>query len=220
MSDPLARPLWRGRTNVDAMTIAAIEAAEQIAGFTFTVTQGSYQSSVPQSAGTHDKGGVIDFHTSTLAADQKARMIAALRNVGWAAWIRYPWQGDWPEHAHSVVIGHPYLADSAARQVTAYRNGLDGLAAGRPDYHPRPNPIPTFKWPPEDDMPYTEKELRDIIASEVAESESRVVGRIEQLDRDTLKVVRKLFTNIRVILKERFDVTDKDLDDIIGHLEP
>jgi hypothetical protein len=212
--DPLARPLWRGRTNVDAMTIAAIEAAEEIAGFAFTVTQGSYQSSVPQSAGTHDKGGVIDWHTSSLSDRDKVRMIAALREVGWAAWVRHPWQGDWPEHAHGVVIGHPYLADSAARQVEAYRDGLDGLAAGRADYHPRPDPIPTFAWPPEDDMADYADQLDEIQAT--AEKALAAVAELDEKIEQASKREERRFANLRVILKERFGATDRDLDEIMG----
>lgn len=157
MTDPLARPYWRGRSNVDAITIAAIEAAEKHAGFTFVITQGSYQGTGgdPDSAGTHGKGGVVDFSVRGRSPVERARMIWALRAVGcFAAWLREEWMGDWVDHVHAVLIDHPDLADSAARQVAEYRAGGDGLRGDRPDYHPRPNPIPVFQWPPteEDDM--------------------------------------------------------------------
>jgi hypothetical protein len=149
MPDPLARPYWRGRRNVDAITIAAIEAAEKKGGHEFEITQGSYQSSVEQSAGTHDRGGAVDF-----AWCGHWTCLRALREVGFAAWHRTPAQGDWSHHVHAVLIDHPDLAPSAARQVTAYRNGRNGLANNGPDDGPRVNPIPVFKWPPvqEDDM--------------------------------------------------------------------
>src|SRR5690606_18573494 len=111
MSDPrLARPLWRGRTNVDALTIACIEAAEKIGGHEFIVTQGSYQSSVAASAGTHDRGGAVDLRWCG-----HDKCVRALRLAGMAAWHRNPSQGPWPHHVHAVVIGHPSLAPSAAR---------------------------------------------------------------------------------------------------------
>lgn len=147
MSDPLARPSWRGRTNVDAMTIAALEYAERLAGHLFTVTQGSYQSSVEASAGTHDLGGAVDLRWTGDDSD-----IRALRRAGFAAWHRDPSQGDWPDHIHAVLIGHPNLAPSASRQVDAYYAGRNGLANSAADDGPRLNPIPVFTWPTEDDM--------------------------------------------------------------------
>lgn len=149
MTDALARPYWRGRTNVDAMTIAALEYAESIAGHEFVVTQGSYQSTVAASAGTHDGGGAVDLRWTGDGSD-----VLALRKAGFAAWHRWPAQGPWPDHVHAVLIGHPALAPSAARQVESYRAGRNGLASNAADDGPRLNPIPTFAWPPKeiDDM--------------------------------------------------------------------
>lgn len=140
----LARPLWRGRTNVDALTIAAIERAEKIGGHRFEVTQGSYQSGVAASAGTHDRGGAID-----LAWCGHVACVRALREAGFAAWHRTPAQGPWKDHIHAVVLGHPDLARAAERQVDAYGRGLNGLADGRQDDGPRvyPIPYPVFPWP-------------------------------------------------------------------------
>lgn len=152
MTDPMHRPPWRGRTNVDALTIQAIEAAEKQAGFTSVVTQGSYQTdTVKASAGTHDGGGVVDLRTRDLSADQKHRMVLALRQVGFAAWLRTPSQGPWVEHVHAVLIDHPKLAPSAARQVASYRSGRNGLANNGRDDGPRVSPIPVYKWRPSDD---------------------------------------------------------------------
>ena len=150
MPDPkLARPAWRGRTNVDALTIACIEHAESIGGHQFTVTQGSYQSGSgdPNSAGTHDLGGVVDLrwcgHTNC---------IRALRLAGMAAWHRTPAQGPWPDHIHAVVVSHPRLAMSAERQVNAYLTRRNGLASNGDDDGPwlTPIPEPVWPWPPAD----------------------------------------------------------------------
>lgn len=148
MTDPkLARPLWRGRTNVDALTIACIEHAESIGGHEFVVTQGSYQppgGGDLNSKGTHDKGGVVDLRWCGHVA-----CVRALRMAGMAAWHRTPAQGPWPDHIHAVVIDHPLLADSAARQVAAYRGGRNGLANNGPDDGPALSPIrvPVWPWP-------------------------------------------------------------------------
>jgi hypothetical protein len=168
MPNALARPVWRGRTNVDALTIAALEYAEALAGHEFIVTQGSYQSSVAASAGTHDKGGVVDLRWTGDNAD-----ITALRAAGFAAWHRTPAQGPWPDHVHAVLIGHPLLAPSAARQVESMRAGRNGLLNNGPDDGPRVTPHPrTNWWPPreEDDMPgYTEwpQEDRDALVADI-----------------------------------------------------
>ena len=160
MSDPrLARPLWRGRTNVDALTIAALEKAEQIAGHRFTITQGSYQSTVAASAGTHDKGGAVDLEWTGKVSD-----VLALRKAGFAAWHRNPTQGPWGHHIHAVVVDHPLLAPSAARQVTAYRNGRNGLSNNGPDDGPRINPIPVYVWE-DDDMATAKDEILAAIAA-------------------------------------------------------
>lgn len=174
MTDPkLARPAWRGRTNVDALTIACIEHAEQLVRHSapntahdFIVTQGSYQSTVAASAGTHDKGGAVDLRWCGHFV-----CLHALRRAGMAAWHRTPAQGPWPDHVHAVVIGHPLLADSAHRQVIAYLNGRNGLKNDGADDGPRLDPIPRPVWPypQEDDMPLSKDDI-DRIAAAVAKT--------------------------------------------------
>lgn len=156
MTDPkLARPSWRGRTNVDALTIACIERAEELvasfapaAAHVFVVTQGSYQSGHGDvnSAGTHDLGGVVDLKWCGHVG-----CVQALRMAGMAAWHRTPAQGPWADHIHAVVIGHPHLALSAERQVNAYLTRRDGLKSNGPDDGPRLDPIaePVWPWPPD-----------------------------------------------------------------------
>lgn len=204
MTDPrLARPLWRARTNVDAITIAAIEHAERIGLHPFLVTQGSYQAGAgdPNSAGTHDLGGVVDLrwcgHWSCLDA---------LRRAGLAAWHRTPAQGPWPDHIHAVVIGHPLLAEDAADQVAAYLAGRNGLANNGPDDGPRLSPIPRPVWPPhqEDDMtPEQNRKLdeihRVVLASREREQATRAraheaVRKLDRLlaDDDQARVLRQL----------------------------
>jgi hypothetical protein len=162
VSDPkLVRLPWRGRTNVDALTVACIEHAESLAGHAFTVTQGSYQSGGGDvnSAGTHDRGGVVD-----LSWCGHRDCVRALRQAGMAAWHRTPAQGPWVDHVHAVVIGHPLLADSAHRQVIAYLNGRNGLKNDGADDGPRLDPIPqpVWPWPKENDMALTDEDAQKV----------------------------------------------------------
>ena len=146
--NPLHRPLWRGRTNVDALTILALEAAEKLVGggFQAVVTQGSYQNPVSASAGTHSGGGVLDLRARDLTPVRKGQLLKALRQVGFAAWLRTPNQGPWVEHFHIVLIDHPLLSTQAATQVRDYRAGLNGLANKGKDDGPR-IPYKVFTWP-------------------------------------------------------------------------
>lgn len=72
----------------------------------------------------------------------------------------------------------------------------------------------------DDDMPFTEKQLTDIVENAVAKELASIKEQLDDLDTAHKALVRKLFANLRVILKERFEATDAELDDIIGHLEP
>lgn len=169
MADPLARPSWRGRTNVDALTIACIEHAESIGGHQFNVTQGSYQSGGGDvnSAGTHDLGGVVDLTWCGHDA-----CILALRKAGMAAtWHRTPAQGPWPHHIHAVVKDHPHQAAGARRQTSSVLGGRNGLANNGPDDGPRLNPFPDpiFPWPPEAEVtPEDFAKIRLIVREELA----------------------------------------------------
>lgn len=164
----LTRPSWRGRTNVDALTIAALARAEKIGGHEFVVTQGSYQSGGGDvnSAGTHDRGGVVDLRWCG-----HRDCILALRRAGFAAWHRTPKQGPWPDHIHAVVIDHPRLAASAARQVASYRAGRNGLASNGPDDGPRPAELdgPTFPYPPKPKADPNQKSRRRLLQLEKQE---------------------------------------------------
>lgn len=161
MPDPrLGRPLWRGRRDLDALTIAVLERAEEIAERRFTITQGSYNGGgVAASAGTHDAGGAVDLSVRGLSSAQVERTVLALRRAGGAAWHRLPSQGPWPEHIHMIVVDHPLLSPAAARQVVAYRQGRNGLAGNGRDDGPR-IPITAFPW--EDYMATSDEILRAI----------------------------------------------------------
>ena len=140
---------------VDEITHQALLAVEKRLGYELTIVQGSYNTGgVSASSGTHDGGGVVD-----LTAFDWAKKVRALRAVGFAAWHRPTLPGVWGEHIHAVMIGNKNLAPAAARQVTAYRNGRDGLASNGPDDFWRPDPLPQFHMdaPP---LPRIREQLR------------------------------------------------------------
>jgi len=131
---------WGG-VRVDPRTSLMLDAADRITNSTMRPTQGSYSTSVGASAGTHSRGGAVDFSTRGLNATEKLNLIRALRTVGFAAWIRPYRAGVWAEHIHAIAIqsGGKYdegvLAPAAHRQVQAYYNGRDGLAGNGLDPH-------------------------------------------------------------------------------------
>lgn len=164
----LARPLWRGRTNVDALTISCIDHAEDIVrreapaiAHPFVVTQGSYQGDGgdPDSAGTHARGGGVDL-------DWCGHQVCyrALRQAGMFIWHRTPAQGDWDDHFHGAPIDHPDMAPALARQQTSYFDRRNGLRSNGPDDGPRFDPIPRPVWPwPEEDI-VTPEDIKAIAA--------------------------------------------------------
>ncbi|MGL5826895.1 MAG: hypothetical protein ACRCYU_19105 [Nocardioides sp.] len=137
--DPLEVITFRGR-RMDRKTAAALAISERRLGYELSVAQGCYNAGgVTESAGTHDRGGVVD-----LAPYDQARKVVVLRRLGFAAWYRPAIKGLWPAHIHAVMIGHQDLAPSAARQVKDYEAGLDGLAGKRVDvntYRPSVEPF-------------------------------------------------------------------------------
>lgn len=176
MPDPrLARPLWRGRENVDALTIAWIEHAEAIVharwpniAHLFVVTQGGYQGTGgdPDSAGTHAEGGGTDFEWCG-----HLNCLLALRLAGGFVWWRRRLVKNgllvWPDHIHGAPIGHPLMAPALARQEISYLNRRNGLADNGPDDGPRLDPIPRPVWPwPQEDI-VTPEDIKQVAAETV-----------------------------------------------------
>ena len=140
-TDPYALLTRDGKT-VDALTDAALQAAERRLGYSLSVVQGSYNpGKVAASSGTHDLGGVVDL----MPWDADAK-IKALRAVGFAAWFRPAIPGLWSAHLHCVLIDHARLAPSAARQVSSYLRGRNGLADDGPDLDPGWTGTARFSW--------------------------------------------------------------------------
>lgn len=135
---PEVRVIWRGK-RLNKRTVAMILEAERICpgAWTFGLMQGSYNTGVSASAGTHDGGGAVDISIISHSAGERNSIQLAMRQVGFAAWIRNPSQGSWPWHLHAIAAGDKDLSSGAAYQVRAYRAGLNGLAGAGRDTGPR-----------------------------------------------------------------------------------
>ena len=126
-----------GRTlRLDDTFITRLRHAEKQMGFTLVIIQGSYVTGTKASANTHDKGGVADFRSRTLTTTQRNKALTELRKAGLIAWYRTKAQGFDP-HIHAVERASKTLSASAARQVTAFLNGRNGLASNGADDGPK-----------------------------------------------------------------------------------
>lgn len=137
----MTRVFWRGRT-FDARTRDMLVEVQRLVGpgIELIPVQGSY-SYGSASAGTHSGGGAVDLRTWHLGTVEKVRLVTAMRQVGFAAWYRYPPKFD--QHVHGIAIGCPDLSFAAQNQVKDYRRGLNGLADHGPDDGPK---VPLTTW--------------------------------------------------------------------------
>jgi peptidoglycan hydrolase-like protein with peptidoglycan-binding domain len=123
---------------VNTRTQAMLTETERLLGRHLVLDQGSYNpGGDPTSAGTHDGGGVVDINVDGMSAATRTAVARALRQVGFAAWVRSPSQGQWPWHIHAVAINDTDQATQAQNQVGDYYLGFNGLANHRPDDGPR-----------------------------------------------------------------------------------
>lgn len=139
--DPYGRTRKRGvllnyRT-LEMLEITELRSLDRLGIVPLSLSQGSYNTSVSASAGTHAGGGALDVRVRNLNRNQREAVVYALRRTGFAAWLRTPAQGNWPYHIHAVAIGDKELSPAARQQVIDYRNGLNGLANKGPDDGPR-----------------------------------------------------------------------------------
>ncbi|WP_051969468.1 peptidoglycan-binding protein [Kitasatospora azatica] len=136
--------LQRDGYTIDTRTQNMLAEAERLLGFHLTLSQGSYNpGGDPTSAGTHDGGGVVDINVDGMSSSTRTAVAKALRQVGFAAWVRNPTQGDWPWHIHAAAISDTDLSTQAQNQTGDYYLGLNGLANHAADDGPR---IPIQTW--------------------------------------------------------------------------
>lgn len=123
---------------VNTRTQDMLAEAQRLLNRVLTLSQGSYNpGGDPTSAGTHDGGGVVDISVDGMTASTRTQVATVLRQVGFAAWIRNPSQGDWPWHIHAVAISDTDLSTQAQNQVGDYYLGMNGLADRGPDDGPK-----------------------------------------------------------------------------------
>lgn len=175
----------RGRVTCECMAewVPAYEAELQRRGL-LDGPLGIYQltGDAAASGNTHREGGAGDF-TDLPGGDGE---VWVARQMGAdATWARkYNWDGrGGMAHQHTVLRGCPHNGP-ARYQIDAVDDGFNGLGSGgrgAPDPGPRPLSGRTWRegiaWALEqgDDMPFTEKELRDIVSSEIAKTVPAIV---------------------------------------------
>jgi peptidoglycan hydrolase-like protein with peptidoglycan-binding domain len=129
---------------VNTRTQAMLTEAERLLGSKLVLAQGSYNpGGDPSSAGTHDGGGVVDIDVTGMSAATRTKVARTLRQVGFAAWVRNPSQGDWPWHIHAAAINDTDLSSQAQHQIGDYYLGMNGLANRGPDDGPQ---VPIHTW--------------------------------------------------------------------------
>lgn len=122
---------------LDQITIDALKRAWGIAGFSWGLTQGSYNAGgVAASAGTHDGGGAIDVNIGGFSFKQLVSIVHALRQAGFAAWHRTTAEGFSGDHIHAELLGDPAASPGAKAQWTDYMHHLSGLAGHGQDTDP------------------------------------------------------------------------------------
>lgn len=146
---PYKRTTFAGHT-VDWRTRTALEWVDtrfhSKTGKRVELAQGSYNSGVSASAGTHDGGGVVDCRTVPLTKKERQTLVHLLKRAGFAAWFRPAAPGVWGEHIHACLLGtsrrkyHKTMSSGARHQCDAYLAGRDGLAGNRVDDTYRPKP--------------------------------------------------------------------------------
>jgi peptidoglycan hydrolase-like protein with peptidoglycan-binding domain len=127
-----------GGVTIDTRTQDMLAEADRLLGRTLVLSQGSYNvGGDPSSAGTHDGGGVVDIDIDGIGTTARQAIVKTLRQVGFAAWLRNPSQGDWPYHIHAAAISDTDLSTQAQHQTGDYYLGLNGLANRAADDGPK-----------------------------------------------------------------------------------
>jgi peptidoglycan hydrolase-like protein with peptidoglycan-binding domain len=134
------RRAWSGVT-LNVRTIRMLKAAARIVPGRCRIdaTKGSYTGPDSSSQATHAGGGAVDISVARGCGRRTAKLVRAMRRVGFAAWYRN-WPGN--QHIHAVAISDPDMANEIAfpgwfdmrEQVVAWaqrKDGLSGATAGR-----------------------------------------------------------------------------------------
>lgn len=208
-TDAFQKVVFRGRT-VDKKTRAFLLQMEARLGYQLTIVQGSYNHGVSASAGTHDRGGVVD-----LAPYDFHRKVKVAADLGAFVWHRPYLAGVWGEHIHLGIRDHGNLAPAAQRQQADWdarppRNGLASHAVmGKNEYHPGKKI--TFKYPA--------KPVDPVTPTRVTKARDALVESIHQLGNAAalLDAVDPSRVGARGQLDE-IKADRKDLEEILANL--
>lgn len=126
---------WFRGVEINKRTRELIQRAEYIlqhelgySSLEFSFSQGSYNTGVEASAGTHDGGGALDLRTRGLSRNKVDAMVEALRMAGFAAWSRGRGHDSFSPHIHAIAIGDKEAAWLAKQQMQDYAKGRNGLS--------------------------------------------------------------------------------------------
>lgn len=143
-----ARSTYKGK-RFDKYTIVLLQRSDKYIremGLTPPAyTQGSFNSSVSASAGTHSGGGAVDVSIRNYSNANQLKILKAFRMAGFAAWIRNSNDG-MPVHLHGIAIGCTTASSGAKSQVRSYFNHRNGLASNGPDRYARSVGYPMPDW--------------------------------------------------------------------------
>lgn len=112
----------------------AARAKKDGVAYRLEIIQGSYNTGVAASAGTHDFDAVLDVRIVDMPWLKAQRF---LRSLGWAAWYRYP--PLFSEHIHMISLGYTTkVGIYVPGQVSDYYAHKTGLVGHAPDptWHP------------------------------------------------------------------------------------
>jgi hypothetical protein len=165
----MAKVEFRGVT-LDSRTARMMEVVAMRTGPKISPTQGTFNTSVDASAGTHSGAGAIDLSVKGLDTPRVNGIVKVMRQVGFAAWHRLASEGPWPAHIHGIAVNAPGLSPAAAKQVAALRRGRNGLANDGLDRHRNMNlPVITFEqFLEEDDVT-----VEELLNSEISTGQGR-----------------------------------------------
>jgi hypothetical protein len=117
-------------------------------GSPLNVIQGSYTAVLAASFGTHAGGGAVDISvrvsltsSGVLSETEQLALVRALREAGFAAWLRLPTDLNPPValHIHAIAIGDVELSAAARQQLDGpegYFQGGDGIPPAQGGSHP------------------------------------------------------------------------------------
>jgi hypothetical protein len=137
------------------------------------IIQGSYNTNVAASVGTHDKDAVLDVAIVGLDWLPAQRF---LRNHGWAAWWRRPEQG-FANHIHMISLGCPGpLGAFVPRQIDDYWNHRDGLSGHALDttFFPKDIGSTIFDYPAWLERQWFEMASREDLRAELAPLDNKL----------------------------------------------